>query len=233
MLPLTGAQLYANTSKLLLGFKMDTDLFYQLLGTAQFNRENMRKWVILRKEDDSQHVSPSSSSIYLNPLILPADFLSFYSPKRSIILVAPDGITFRYYEQISPSMKYEYKDLCNKFYIDVATNKLYLCGNLDQSYTVHQFYLASSPTVTDATSWLFPPAYHAILAFDVARMYKEMYDYDIVNAMQADKIEKGAAIIYRGMTEWDGSLQEDELEGVDYPNMNGQSQFQSNIVGDN
>ena len=215
---------------------MDTTLFYQLLGTAQWQREKQRPWVILRTEDASQSVSPVTNtyanSLYLTPFNLASDFLNFFSPKRSVVLVANDGITFRWYSQIPLERKHEYKDDDTKFYIDMTTSKLYFCGIVDQQYVIHQFYCKSSPTVTANTSWVFPAGVQPILAFDVAQMYKNMFDYDIVNAEQGAMIERGAAALFKQMTEWDDSFQEQQLEGLDYPSDYNATGFRNKVVGD-
>lgn len=234
---MTGAEIYAMTGKLLLGYQMDTTLFYQLLATAQGKRELMRSWIILRAEDSSQTVYPNSgltaNSLYLTPFDLPDDFLMFYSPKRSIVLVSPDGITFRWYDQIPAERKHEYKDDDTKFYIDLANQQLFLCGLVDQQYTIHQFYIRRSPTITATTSWVFDVTFQPILAFDVAMEYKLSFDYDIVNAEQGTMIERGAKRIFDAMTEWDGALQESQLEGADYWSEHHRPTFYSRHVGDN
>ena len=232
-----GSDLYQMTGKLLLGYQMDQTLFYQLLATMQGKRELMRSWQILRSEDSTQTVYPNSgltaNSLYLTPFNLPDDFLTFYSPRRTIVLVSPDGVTFRWYDQITAERKHEYKDDDTKFYIDLANKKLYLCGLVDRQYSIHQFYIRNSPTVTAATSWIFPVQFHPILAFDVAQEYKLSFDYDVVNAEQGNMIARGSERIYNAMTEWDGSFQEQALSGVDYWGEGNKPTFYSRRVGDN
>lgn len=237
MAPLTGTNLYDMTGKLLLGYQMDQTLFYQLLGSSQMERELERAWVILKSEDATQIANPVSNSIanslYLTPFNLPSDFLNFYSPKRSIVLVNSDGVTFRWYSQIPKERKHEYKDDDSKFYVDLKNNQLFLCGILDRTYTIHQFYIYQSPTVTDITSWVFPAQFHPILAYDVAKKYKDMFDYDVVNAEQARTIEAGAKVLMEQMEKWDASLQESELDGVEYPMDNQEASFINKSVGNN
>ena len=234
---LLGSDLYTMVSQLLLGFKMDMTLFYQLLGLAQYDRELERPWVLLRSVDTSQRVSPTqnniTNSLYLTPLDLPTDFLATYSPLRTIILVSQDGQTFRYYSQIPMSRRNEYKDDNSKFYIDFKNKKYYLCGTLDQTYTVNFHYVASTDSIAAKTSWAFPPQFQPILAYDVAKTYREDFDYDVTNVAQGQMIEASARRILASMLKWDDVMQQSELEGVDYPTDNGRGTFNSNVVGDN
>ena len=234
---LTGSDLYILVSNMLLGYKMDKDLFYQLLGLTKGNREQSRSWNLLKAEDQSQNITPAQNtignSLYLTPLVLPADFINFYSPKRSLVLAASDGITFRYYSQIPVERKQEYKDDNTKFYLNLKTSQIFLCGTLDRNYTVHQYYIANSPEIDENTPWIFPARFHPILACDVAQWYRENFDYDVVNVNQADRIANLSRLIFSQMTEWDGSLQEMEMTGVDYQMLDDSNIFRNGVVGDN
>lgn len=228
--PLKGSDLYDLTAKLLLGFRMDNILFYQLLSSAQSNIENYRPWMILRKEDSSLNVYPQGN-LYLTPLDLPSDFRRFYSSNRSVVLVSPDKSVFRFYKQIPMERRHEYKDDNTKFYVDYANKKLYLCGTLDRAYEVHLFYIKETEPVTEDTSWVFPPEYHPILAYNVAMAYKTGFDYDIVNDAQAKNISGLAQTILKQMEEWDNSLQVESIEGLDYPDDSSRPTFYSNTIG--
>lgn len=235
--PLTGQQLYELTSKLLLGYQMDQTLFYQLLLLAQGTREQMRPWVILRSEDATQQANPQqntiNNSMYLTPFNIPTGFLNFYSPDRSLVLVANDGITLRFYTQIPIERKQEYMQDSSVFYVDYPNNKIYLCGLLDQQYTIHQFFVKNSTAISAGTSWIFPNQFHPILAYDIAMNYKLYFDYDVVNAQQGEMIANGAAFIFAQMAEWDDKLQERLGDGVDYGPLATRPAFQSKVVGDN
>jgi hypothetical protein len=233
-----GQNLYDLTSKLLLGYQMDTTTFFWLLNLSKSNREQSRPWVILRKKDTSNIATPQqntiNNSMYLTPFTLPSDFLNHYSPNRSLVGVAQDGITFRWYKEIPLERMHEYKDDNSKFYIDLKNKKFFLCGILDQQYTLNEFYIAGSADIDAETEWAFPGQFAPILAYDVAKTYREMFDYDIVNVQQGEMIAKGAAVIEKMMIEWDGGLQESQLEGIDnYQGIGSGSSFNSNIVGDN
>lgn len=231
---LTGQNLYDFTSNLLLGYKMDLTTFYWLLNLSKRERELQRPWVQLRTEDSGQNASPTqntiNNSMYLTPLNLPTDFCRWYSPNRSIIGVATDGISFKWYKEIPLERKHEYKDDNSKYYINLGSGQIFLCGILDQNYVIHQFYIKNSADITSTTSWVFPGDYAPILAFDVAKKYREMFDYDVVNVQQGEMISNGAKVLFAAMSEWDSALQESQVEGVDYGNGGENSEFRGNVV---
>lgn len=243
--PLNGAALYAATGKALLNYQMDQTLFYQILGEVKTDIEDERDWAMLRCVASNQTVSPATAltanSLYLTPFNLPGYngdsnnlFMGFYEPKRALRLVSSDGITFRWLEEIPISRREEYKDDDSKFYIDEATGTFYLCGLVDQQYTIKLYYKGASPDITATTSWLFPARYHLMLAEAVAMKFRDEYDYDVVNAQQADRIERRVEKSKRMMENWDASKQESEREGVDYTMEDAQrDQFYSRVVGDN
>ena len=235
--PLMRSDLYTMTKQLLLGLAIDDTLFDTLLGLAQGNIETNRPWTILRTEDATHVASPVSNSyansLYLTPFDLGSDFVMWYSPKRSIVLVASDGITFRWYSEVPMERKHEYKDDDSKFYVDYKNSQAFLMGTLDRQYTIHQFYVSGSDTITDTNAWIFPAQFHPILAFMVAKMYRQMFDYDTTNVQQGEMIEKSIQLIQKQMNNWDSSFQESMIEGVDYPMENNRPGFLAGVVGDN
>lgn len=216
--------------------------------------ESAQPWAILQQEEDSQTVAPgitplTANSLYLTPFNLPGfngntanAFLNYYHPKRGIVLVAQDGITFRWYYQIPMARKMEYKDDDTKFYINLATGQLFLCGTVDQLYTIHQFYVGSSPTVTYnnvtptlSTSWVFPTQFAPILALKVAMHYRNVFKWDVISVAQADRISLEIQRILDAMTQWDADMNDSELEGVSYPPPGAEQTaggFVSRVVGD-
>ena len=221
---------------MLFNYQMNPTLFYQLLQQAQGNIEDVRPWVILRTKRNLGTVSPATSltanSLYLTPFALPDNFSCFYAPKRSIQLLGADGITFRWYEEIPQDRALEYKDDCTKFYVD-NSNNLYLCGIVDQTYSILCFYIGYSTSVTATTSWAFPATYHPMLADEVAKIYKQQYDYDIVTEEAAKRIQANQDRLLSKMENWDDKRQKSQVEGADYPMPGQSSNFLSRVVGDN
>jgi hypothetical protein len=216
----------------ILNYSPDTTFFDSFLSLSQSQRETSRAWMYLRKVDQTQKAYVSATSTYLTPLNLPSDFRRWYAPKRSIQLVANDGITFRWYVEIPMDRRLEYKDDNTKFYCDYANQKLYLCGIVDQTYTVNQFYQYKPVTLTYLAnnSWVFPSEYLPILGYDVAARIQLGADYDVVNAAQANANIAFAAQFYNSMAEWDDSLQSGSIEGVEYPSDNIAPPFYSKVI---
>lgn len=242
---MNGAAIYVATQNALLGYAMDQTLFYQILGECQGEVEDDQAWSILKYTDKTQVVTPATpliaNSLYLTPFNLPGangnaspEFVSFIEPKRAIKLIAADGITFRWLSEIPMERREEYKDDDTVFYIDSYNGFLYLCGTVDQQYTIAISYKMSSPEITATTFWVFPKRYHLLLAELVAMKYKDEYDYDVINAQQAMKIERRITKLEHAMHDWDHERQESAREGVDYGMEDGtRDRFYSKVVGDN
>ena len=213
-----------------MGYEPDNTLFYTLLNLVQGIRENQRPWQILKKEDASNTVNQTNQSAFLTSYNLPDDFRKFYSPKRSVQLTDSTYSIFQWYVQIPLDRKFENKDDNTKFFVDYANKKLYLCGIVNQLYTMHIYYQYQTPLITATTSWVFPTEYHPILAYDVCALIKAGIDSDVVNASQALSNNKTSQIIFNQMAEWDTDLQTDSVEGVDYGDINGYNGFISRTI---
>jgi len=241
---MNGAALYTATGQALLGYQMDQTLFYQILAECQGEMEDERDWMILRTVDKTQTVSPSTAltanSLYLTPFNLPGfngnaspEFLHFYEPRRAVKLIASDGITFRWLYEIDIARREEYKDDDTRFYIDRLNGQIFLCGTVDQTYTIAIYYIGGTDSITANTTWKFPPRYHLSLALSVAMKFRDEYRYDVVNAAQALKIERRLGVIKKKMADWDAGMQESSREGIDYSQEDGtRDQFYSRVVGD-
>ena len=228
---MTGNDLYQLTESIM-GYAPDQTLFYTLLAMVQGIRENQRPWMILKKEDASNTVNQTSQSAFLTPFNLPADFRKFYSPKRSVQLVDASNTIFQWYVQVPKDRKFENKDDNTKFYCDFTStpSKIYLCGIVNQLYTMHIYYQYQTPIVTATTSWVFPSEYHPILAYDVAALIKAGIDSDVVNASQAISNNQTSNLIFEQMKSWDDELANTEVEGVEYYDINGERGFISRTI---
>jgi hypothetical protein len=95
---------------------------------------------------------------------------------------------------------------------------------------MHIFYQYKPPLITANTSWVFPSEFHPILAYDVSALIKAGIDSDVVNASQALSNSQTSSIIFEQMKEWDNDLQDNEIEGVNYPDIENESQFISGTI---
>ena len=226
---MNGSDIYTLVTGIM-GYAPDTTLYYTLLNLCQGIRENMRPWMILKKEDTSNQVPPTNQSAFLTPYSLPADFRKFYSPKRSVQLADASNIVRQWYVQIPKDRKLECKDDNTKFYVDYILNQLFLCGIVNQLYTMHIYYICRSPLITATQAWVFPSEYAPILAYDVCELLKAGIDSDTVNAAQAVANGRTSAIIYSQMAEWDNDLATDSIEGATYGDIGGDASFLSRTV---
>lgn len=217
---MTGAALYILVTSIM-GYPPDPTLFYTLLNLVQGIRENMRPWMILKKEDASNTVNATQLTAFLTPYSLPTDFRKFYSPKRSVQLIDPSNTIFQWYVQVPKDRKYENYQDNTKFYCDFILNQIFLCGIVNQLYTMHIYYIYRSPLVTATTQWVFPAEYHPILAYDVCELLKAGIDSDVINAVQAVSNGATSKLIYDQMTEWDNDLASTEVEGIEYNDIGG------------
>lgn len=216
---MTKAEIYALTTSLLDDEMIDTDLFETLLNLAKNNIENMRPWVYLREEDSSQ--TATSANTFTTPHNLPTNFRRWYL-RFSIKLVDGSTNAVRGYRNIGRDQKFEKRNDTDKFYCDYGQGKLYLCGSLDKTYTIYQYYIKKSDNlIEDDDEWIFPSDYHAILAYYVAVFFKLGVDYDIISNTQGNNNANIAAGFLRQMEEWDGELQQQETEGEDYDDGSG------------
>jgi hypothetical protein len=222
---MTKAELYTFVTQLLDGYLMDTGLFDTFLDTSQMKFENMRPWVILRAEDATQ--TASSSDIFTTSKALPTDFRKWYG-RAPIVLADSNNNSILYYQEIPLSSKLGYKSAGGKFYADYASKLLYLCGQLTQSYTIHQFYIKKSTLISadDANSWIFPEEYHKILGLDIVNMWKLGVDYDLFGQQQGNNLALQGQAIYNEMSRWDSDLQNSMTNGVD-PFSNGNGGWQA------
>ena len=228
---MNGSDLYQLVTSIM-GYAPDQTLFQTLLNLVQGIRENQRPWTILKKEDTSNTVSASNTSQFLVPINMPADFRKFYSPKRSLQLSDPSNTIFQWYTQVTMDRKLENKDDNTKFYVNYSTNPItfFLCGTLNQTYTVHLFYIYRSPLITASTAWVFPSEYHAILAYDIAALIKLGIDSDVVNAEQAISNNSTSKVIFDQMAEWDDELAVNAIEGNSYFSIDREDTFISRTI---
>lgn len=202
---MTGSQIYELTTTLLDGRQMDEVAFYRLLNLAKNKRERKRPWMILRKKDKTT-VSLSTSDDFETAKALPSDFGRFYNNK-SVQLVSADG-DHKYIPQKAFEMQYEHKDddVCFVEYLAGGSN-IYFGGIRSKAYDVWLFYCQISDDITSDTSWVFPPDFAPLLAFDVAIMQKGGIDYDDINARMVQYNGVEVQQLEMSMVHWDAELQ--------------------------
>lgn len=208
-------QLNDFVTKLLDGVTIPEGLFDVLLNVSQAKREGMRPWMVLRAEDST--VTIGANNTFETENDLPTDFRSWYT-RFPIALVDAQGNVQQYLREVPYDKRHQYKGNSSRFAVNYKTKKFYVLGAPGTSLTAHLFYVGRSTLVSanDSNEWIFDEAYHPILGFDVAAMYKHGVDYDVINNPQGDEHAAQAEAMIRLAENWDAELQESTLEGQDY-----------------
>ncbi len=230
---MTGSKLQQLTTTLLNGFSMDTTLFYTLLNTARVRREQERPFMRLQKLDASQQLLAQSSAPLIpnsqQALTVPDDFL--YLKDDGEITLYDNNLNWETYTEIPMAKSIYYLQTNLNFYIDHANGLYYFTGIIDRTYTVYFYYQADWGDITDSTTWVnIPSRYHAILAYDVAAMYRLGVDYDDINARNAEANAQIAELLFRAMCKWDDALQRSAVTKLDYPMNNDVTGWQNHKV---
>lgn len=227
---MTQAELYAFTNSIT-GETLDPDQFNFYLDLAQAAWEDDRPWMWLRKKDSSQSASPTNT--FQTAIPLATDFRKWYS-EFPIKLVGTSNIDARLrYKEIPLDSQFEFKNANGKFYVDYAGGNLYLCGIVDQAYTVNQFYIKTTTLVSadPANTWVFPVRYHKFLGLMASIYFKRGFDFDLTNVAQADQHAAMALGMLNQGREWDDDLQRGAIEGLgDNQDMQNGAPWQSGTV---
>lgn len=217
---MSGADFYTAVSSLIDGFSLDTTLFYQMLNTARIRRELSRPFMRLRKYDFSQTVGPISVAPTTLPpsasITLPTDFL--YLNRDGEITLYDSVNTWQTFTEIAMNLIIPYLQVNNVFYVDHAAGKAYFLGIIDKAYKAFVPYQANLGDITAGSTWLnIPSAFHMILAYDVAAMYRLGVDYDDINARNASENGRQAEALFNSMVVWDDNLQRSATTRMNYP----------------
>lgn len=218
--------LYTFVTSLLNEIQIDTTLFSTFLDVAQMRVEGIRPWVILRGQDNTQ--TASQGDTFLTSKNLATDFREWYD-ESPIQLVDSNNNPIGLVE-VPFADRFQYRSSGGRFCVDYPNNKIYLLGNLTQSYTIYQNYIKVSTLVStsDTTSWVFPERFHKILGLMIAEMWKNGIDYDVFTNSQATQQAGQAKAILDEMVRWDMRLQQNMTRGLDPFN---QGTFNANNAG--
>lgn len=199
---MTGQELKDFTTELLGGREMGDTFFYQQANLAKDNREGMRPWMKLRKE--SSGTSFAASDSYLNMKTLPTDFLVTYgnSPLKLV-----SGATVEEFTEIPLEQRRVKQSVSGLFYIDHGNEQFAITGNISQAMTGYLYYVKRSADIDASTGWIFPEAYHPILAADICIAQKGSVDYDELNERMVKYHGLSISDIWNAMVKWDDRLQ--------------------------
>ncbi len=229
---MTRNDIYNFVSQLLDGYSMDQTMFDTFLDIAQATLEGSHPWRILLTEDATQSWSPGDT--YATAKTLPTSFLN-YETEKPIVAVGTDG-SHTILREVPISEKFRYQYVTGKFYVDLTTNSLYVCGTATKPFTLHQFFIKESALVSAQTggvynnTWVFPTRFHKILGLYIAVYYKLGPDYDIISNSQANQFAAMAGALFDIMLKWDSRMQVSQIRGVDPYNDDEDSYENSNRV---
>ena len=187
---MTGAELKTLSESILDGETIPTDFYYQLLNIAKTKLEEPRLWQYLKKVDSSN----TASSVAVT---LPSDFAEDY---KVTIGTSNEILPVPFEEQ------HIFATASGRYFIDWANLTLKLLGNSIKSDTLYIFYKRFTPTLTSATSPVFPTRFHPILAYYVAAYYQAGVDSDDIFARMAPENRVAAMELERSMKQWDSSI---------------------------
>lgn len=203
---MTGTELNTLNTDLLSGRGLDITDFLIRANIAKDWFEGERKWRKLVKIDTSQ--TSTSADTYATSKTLPTDFRTTL-PRKTLKLVS--GYSVIEYDEVMYEDFVMERNSGGKYAIDHFNNTYYLAGTVNQTYTHHFPYIATSPDITDSTEWIFPDWCHPALAYEVAAMVELGEDYDDINARNGNANHQTALSILRRAIKWDDGLQRSAL----------------------
>jgi len=178
---------------------VNVDFALDLLANAKDLIEADRIWRMLIKEDSSQTFG--SSDTYLTAKNLPSDFFT----DHKVFLGIESEDDYKEYDPVPFEWRRKHKS-SQVYAIDYANKKIYICGDVDKTYTIYIYYVYETPAITLTTSPIWPAKFHKLIAFMMAELYQVGVNYDEITARQAIAHSRQGTLLYNAMVEWDSKL---------------------------
>lgn len=206
----------------------DIDLCFALLDSAYTKRNESRAWEMLKKLDTSITHSPGNT--WQTEKTLPTDFGRPYKLFGGDADNEYDPILF---EEIL-----RYKNLSNKYAIDLANLKMRLTGSPSSALTMYFWYLYAPTSLvglTDAqktaiTTIVWPARFRPLLAYDMAEIHLGGVEADEITRQQAPYNKKAHDGLMRAMEAWDNSIKLKMMGGSASPRQKADYRYQSDVV---
>jgi len=185
---------------------LDQTLEIQLANTAKNRFEREQKLLIHQKERATQ--TTTAGQTYTTSYTLAADFRAWVNLYRGTTLLHPVPFAKRVSHRSSP----------DRFWTDHRQSKFYLAGTQGVAETLTETYIyktddISASTVSSAATTLtWPSEFHALLAYEMAKVY---YAIDAGDKSRAwdDRWEAHYAILRKAFIDWDADLKLQEMDG--------------------
>lgn len=208
---MTPQELYDLTTELLGGNAMSTTVWEQFVNMARITREGKRDWQILKKKNTSLSWLTSDGVTVTKSLAAITDFLrpiKQTAKSHPIILLNSSGKKAGYADEILLENQYDYADVPGYFFIDYGAGTLSFTAPAPSTQTAALFYIRNSGDLSldTVTPWVFPAAYHPLLAFDVAMNQKGGVDYDDINARMVSYLGVTVQGLEHSMLMWDEKI---------------------------
>jgi len=139
--------------------ELDSDFELQLVNDAKNAIETELQLEITKKLDLTGSVSAGQTSTTARSL--PADFLSPLT-----IYVGTDPVMPVPFEQ-----QQFYKDLPQRYWIDLASNQYHLTGSQGSANTIYFYYQYETPVLTVNDSPVWPERFHSLIPLEMAKLY--------------------------------------------------------------
>jgi len=166
-----------------------------LLNVAYDKINSMRSWLYLDKSQASQTLSATTS--YTQP----TDFM--YLTRLQVF----DGTTYNDVKIVPFSKRFEYNNSERTAFLDVANSQITFttAPTADVGSTLVWTYQYQPAQLVNATSPVFPRQFHALIGYEMARMY---YFNDQPEKDRAWNKELGAeySILQKQMRDWDTQM---------------------------
>ena len=192
---MTGAQLKTFAEELMdNNVDLSSEHFYILLNIAKAKLEEKRLWQYLKKSDSSQ--TAGSGNNYTSAKTLPSDFSEDYK-----LMV---GLDTEYFP-VPFEEQYVYRNVSNRYYIDIANNSYYILGN-SKGGTIYLFYKMFTSDISSSSSPSFPSRFHPLLAYYVVAIHQLGTDTDDLFARMSPANRQAAMELEQAMKDWDNRL---------------------------
>ena len=178
---------------------IENDFCLELINAVKDLVESDRPWRMLIKEDSSQTFTASND--YLDSKDLPDDFFEDYK----VFLGSESDDSYTEYHPVAFEKRRLWKD-SQKYYIDFANKKIYICGSVGSTKTIYQYYIYETDDIALDTSPVWPTKFHKMIGFLVAELHKAGIDADILNLQQAVALSKQGNLLYEAMISWDSMM---------------------------
>lgn len=183
-----------------------TDTFaYQLMNKAKNVIERLRPWMMLRTKNAES--STTVGHTYTDAIDLPDDFRVM----RKLMIGTKQWWPVPFEKQI------EFKDSSGYFFIDVANNDLYLCGEIQESKTITMFYIKKTDEITSGSEPVWSSEFHPLIAFEMAYIMDGSVDADTISFRMSDKQKEQREGLLDGMIDWDDELVLSEMDKSSSP----------------